>query len=316
MIDLKLDKGILPTEYKYDVVEPGVEIKGKTLYRIIARKDFSDVKEGDLGGYIESGHNLSHLGDCWIYNDATVTGNARVSDNAKVMGNAIVKDDARIFGNAMVYGNAKVINKTRVYGNAKVFENASVYNFSKVFENARVYGEALIQDGATIRGNAKVFGESVIYDYANVTGNAKVYDEQHIVFGTVDNDILAEKDWSTALYSLFRIYPINGKVILYKTIDKEWSDLRTPEIVYHPNCTVNSPISKNKRHTFNGYELYFSFPQDIKTTPLLRESDYEKNYFDYLEVAAEIKLRDIVGIIGHRVYVKKAHIIDVIDSLK
>ena len=35
-----------------------------TLYRIEALNDFSNVKKGDLGGFIESEDNLSQEGDC------------------------------------------------------------------------------------------------------------------------------------------------------------------------------------------------------------------------------------------------------------
>ena len=42
------------------------------LYRIRALRDFGGVKEGDLGGYVQSESNLSHDGDCWIYDDAFI----------------------------------------------------------------------------------------------------------------------------------------------------------------------------------------------------------------------------------------------------
>ena len=42
----------------------------KNLYVIIALKDFSDVKAGDVGGFVESEDNLSQVGDCWIYDNA------------------------------------------------------------------------------------------------------------------------------------------------------------------------------------------------------------------------------------------------------
>ncbi|MDE5977041.1 MAG: hypothetical protein K2G70_01045 [Turicibacter sp.] len=35
-----------------------------TLYRIRALRDFGDVKQGDVGGYIEKEENLSHEGYC------------------------------------------------------------------------------------------------------------------------------------------------------------------------------------------------------------------------------------------------------------
>ena len=82
------------------------------LYRIRALKDFSDIKAGTLGGYVENEDNLSHDGNAWIYGnarvygDAKVCGNSRVYDNAKVYGNACVCSDARVCGDACLKTNA------------------------------------------------------------------------------------------------------------------------------------------------------------------------------------------------------------------
>ena len=39
-------------------------IKTPEMYQIRALKTFANVKAGDLGGYVESEHNLSQEGDC------------------------------------------------------------------------------------------------------------------------------------------------------------------------------------------------------------------------------------------------------------
>ena len=69
---------------KYKLSEETLEIDGHVLHHIIALRSFGKVKEGELGGWIEKESNLSHEGDCWIYNDAIVYGNAEVCGNAKV----------------------------------------------------------------------------------------------------------------------------------------------------------------------------------------------------------------------------------------
>lgn len=71
-------------EKKYKLTEETLEIDGHVLHCIIALRSFGKVKEGELGGWIEKESNLSHEGDCWIYNDAIVYGNAKVCGNAKV----------------------------------------------------------------------------------------------------------------------------------------------------------------------------------------------------------------------------------------
>ena len=71
------------------------------LHRIRALRDFGDVKAGDLGGWIERESNLSHKGNCWVFDDAWVFGNAEVYGNAWVHGDALVysyaslRDDTR-----------------------------------------------------------------------------------------------------------------------------------------------------------------------------------------------------------------------------
>lgn len=59
-----------------------------TLYRIKALRDFSAVKKGNLGGWIESEDNLRHDGKCWVSGNAVVYGNARVSGDAELSRNA------------------------------------------------------------------------------------------------------------------------------------------------------------------------------------------------------------------------------------
>ena len=90
------------------------------------------VKVGDLGGYIESEKNLSHDGDCWVFDSALVSGEARIFGSALVFGEAWVSGEARVYGEARVSGKALVSGEARVFGEAQVFGEA------------RVSGEALI----------------------------------------------------------------------------------------------------------------------------------------------------------------------------
>ena len=78
-------------EKKYILTEETKELFGRTLYRIEAARDFSDVKKGDKGGWIESEKNLSHERNAWVYDDAMVSGDALVYGNAEVSGDAKVE---------------------------------------------------------------------------------------------------------------------------------------------------------------------------------------------------------------------------------
>ena len=60
---------------KYELTQESIEVKGIILYRIKALMGFSNVKEGELGGFIEKEENLSHSGNAWVYGNAWVSGN-------------------------------------------------------------------------------------------------------------------------------------------------------------------------------------------------------------------------------------------------
>ena len=129
---------------KYELTDETINLNGKILYRIKALRDFSDVKKGDLGGFIEKEDNLSHEGDCWIY------------------------DDAIVYGNARIYDDARIYDKAWVHGNAKVYHKAKIYNDSIVSSNARIYGNAIVD------GNARVYGDTRVYDHATIYNNTKI----------------------------------------------------------------------------------------------------------------------------------------------
>ena len=124
---------------KYRLTEETTKVGNRPLYRIQALRDFGNVKEGDIGGYIESEKNLSQDGNAWVSGDARVYGNACVYGNAWVSGDARVYGDVWVSGDAWVYGNAWVSGNAWVYGNARVSDDA------RVSGNARVYGNADIK---------------------------------------------------------------------------------------------------------------------------------------------------------------------------
>lgn len=151
---------------KYELIkDPSIN-----LYRIRALKDFSDIKAGTLGGYVENEDNLSHDGNAWIYGNARVYGDARVCGDAEVYGNNTrVYDDAKIYGNACVGNNARVWGNAEVCGNAKVCGNACVYGDACVYGNAWVYGNAEVCGNTCVYGNACVYGDACLKTNADYT---------------------------------------------------------------------------------------------------------------------------------------------------
>ena len=106
---------------KYKLSEETLEIYGHVLHRIIALRDFGEVKKGDLGGFIEKESNLAHDWNCWIYNDAVVRG------------------DAKVYGNAMVCGNAEVYGEAKVCGDAEVEKKSDYIVFKNWWSSGRYF---------------------------------------------------------------------------------------------------------------------------------------------------------------------------------
>ena len=125
-------------EKKYAFTEEVIEFHGRTLHRIKAIRDFGNVKNGELGGFIEKEQNLSHKCKSWVSDNAKVYDNAVVCDNALVYDNAWVSDNANISDNANVCGNAKVYDDANVYGNTRVCDNVLVYGRASVCGDAEV----------------------------------------------------------------------------------------------------------------------------------------------------------------------------------
>ncbi len=148
---------------KYVLIkEDNLIIGPYTLYRIKALKNFRDVKIGDLGGYIENESNLSHEGNCWIYDNARVYGNARVHENARIYNNAEVLHYAQIVGNGSG-GNSRS-NAHTVDWSGNGWYKGNLYvggtsrdNANKVLSTADIKFTADGKLSVTINGVTKTF---------------------------------------------------------------------------------------------------------------------------------------------------------------
>ena len=128
---------------KYEILSDDTRnFIGCTLYRIRALRDIPNigVKKGDLGGYIMDENNLSHDGDCWVFDRSIVC------DRARVYENGVVYDNSTIACRAQVYGNAKVYDDTWVYDDAKVYCNARVCEHSQLYGNKSVSGDMEVRN--------------------------------------------------------------------------------------------------------------------------------------------------------------------------
>ena len=101
---------------KYKLTNEAKELSnGMLAYRIVALKDFADVKKGDKGGFIQKSRiNLSQWGTCWVYDDAVVWYDARciedaqVRDSAEVAFCSVVGKGSVVEHDALVHYSARV----------------------------------------------------------------------------------------------------------------------------------------------------------------------------------------------------------------
>lgn len=119
---------------------------GSTLYRIRALKDFSDVKKGDLGGWVETEANLSQHNDCWIYDDAKVYDNAHVEDNSKLYNRVRVSEDASIVG------DSKLTEYVKISGNTIIDSSIITGDFIVNYHHIRIQNTKVTKDPIIILG--------------------------------------------------------------------------------------------------------------------------------------------------------------------
>ena len=140
-----------------------IRVGEKKLYVIQALRDFGDVEEGDLGGFIESEDNLSHEGNCWVYHSAMVYDKARVNRDAKIKDQAHVRDYATVSDKAIVAG------QTEIFQRAVVYDEAVIDGLSSVYGNAQVFGKVKVLGHSKVHDDAWVYGDFTIDGYANIT---------------------------------------------------------------------------------------------------------------------------------------------------
>ena len=237
-------------EKKYKFTNETITFLGKVLRRIEALKDFTDVKKGDKGGFIESEKNLSQKGNCWIYD------NAIVYENAKIYENAGIYNNVNIHGNAKIYGNARIYNNATIYGNSIIYENAKIYGNTKVYDNATIYGNVMICGSAQVYGNATIYENAVIYDNVKVCGNTTICGNAEISGNaTVFNDtdyIVFKNWWSSGRYftwtrsnNMWRVgcFYGSGKELIEKAYkDSKLSGKEYKRVVDYVESIINEEI--------------------------------------------------------------------------
>lgn len=166
---------------KYELTNECVTIDDKyTLYRIRALRDFADVKKGDLGGFIENEKCLSHLGNCWVYDQAMVYNHSTVSDDA------------------VVQNNAEVFASSTVQNNAVVKDNAKVFRCCDIKDDSVIGGKAILTESVDCFVDAHISGDLYLFGVKKIYGKyVKHIDRAQNTTATyflLDNQLVKEDD--------------------------------------------------------------------------------------------------------------------------
>lgn len=190
-----------PRAFRY---QDNGEQQSVLLRQIIAVTDFSDVKTGDAGGWIDDESVLAQAGDCWIYDQnalafaaVQISGNARITqpcviwddvhigdnvwiDHAEIGHGARISDNVTIQssvvrGECCLAGDARILHHSEVIASRgmtlerdpilKIYDRATV-SHSRIVHQVQLYGDAIINH-AFIEHRAEVF------DFALIEGNSE-----------------------------------------------------------------------------------------------------------------------------------------------
>ena len=157
---------------KYEILmdeENTIKCGSHTLHRIKALRDFGDVKKGDLGGYVESEYNLSHEGNCWIYDDAKAMDYSRMYDDSKMYDDSEMYDNSAMYNNSEMYDNSEMHNYSKMYDNSEMHDCSKMHNYSKMHDYSNIY------DYSNMYNNSRMYGNSAMYGYGELNNNDQLY---------------------------------------------------------------------------------------------------------------------------------------------
>ena len=93
---------------KYELTDETVIVDEHILHRIRAIRDIEYIYKGDLGGFIEAERNLSHEGNCWVYCNGKVYGDAHISGNVKIFHYVLICGNTYLLGDVQLYKRLKL----------------------------------------------------------------------------------------------------------------------------------------------------------------------------------------------------------------
>lgn len=224
-------------KFKLDY-EDFVKYGEEKLYRLVALKDFADVKVGDKGGYISENVELDQKDDSWIYDEAGhVFNSCKISKGSEIRGPVIIRDSIIEKATIQTTSCLQIINSKIVDSNIDTkwgkIDSADIIFTVLTTENVSIGCNSYLKGGynsiillntknLTIRRNVKILGNTysnyyceniTIDDYSYLIDcsiNTQMNNDIHILNKTIARDKCIES--STRYYNTV-IYNIRGSEI-------------------------------------------------------------------------------------------------------
>lgn len=184
------------TNQKYEITDIPHE-QYPFLHRIRALQDIgTEVRTGDLGGFVESESNLSfEPGDvAWIFDNAIACNNAYVDKGSCLRSEAVACDNAYVSHGSVITGHSRAEDDAYIRG-------------AVLSAHARASGKSMIlhaQDTLAVpllSGHCAVYGK--VYGDVRLTGTALVISGEEICNDTLDTLLISGKNRSV-IRSSFR----------------------------------------------------------------------------------------------------------------
>ena len=256
---------------KYEVIEDdNIVFDDIKYFRIRALKDFSDVRKGDFGGYIESEDNLSQEGICWIYDDSKVSGTAHINGSIKV------KDETLITGNVSLNVNEGIIEYSLINGdnNSYTSVNITANRMSIIESTINTRATSMLCDNGDIN--------IIITDFLDLN-NVDILEQAfinasniHANHGLITRSSIISDRISLDNCSVYFNSAIKSNILSLKEIDIGNSIINIPIMSIDEQKIYKKHFSNSFRKEIRGVNIYMTNTGDItvKTEKPLKDIEY------------------------------------------
>ena len=233
---------------KFELSNITMEYKGRTLYRIKATKDFSDVNKGDLGGWVQYEENLSQQGNCWLYDDSKCMDESRVTDNS------IMRDFTEMYNCSKMHDYSKMYDYSKMHNYSKMYSDSIIYDYSKMYDHARMFADSAM------------FGASEMHDYSEMHGSSRMHgsmlkDKEKLhgeLFSIVEKFIDIVNPKGRMITGVLK----NGEILYNVGCQEEITKEEFIDRIYYEDGGIEeNPHRKEYIKIINMIESYFSYEE-------------------------------------------------------